>query len=101
MDNNINKQDSDQEIKTTSLHNLCFFIIIVLLCVILCFTCKTYLLVRDPVYVGTLEHYDSLYENREFHISMDQSGNITGYNAPDGTHYTFKTPISPTEFHNK
>lgn len=99
MENDNNK--NNEEINTTALHNLMFFIIIVLLCVILYFTVKTYLGVENPINIGSLQHYDSLYKSREWHISMDQFGNITGYDAPDGTHYVFKTPITPNEFHTK
>lgn len=95
-----NDKNNNEEINTTSLHNLCFFIIIVLICAVLYFTVHTYIQTRDQVNTGSLEHYDTLYSTRQSHISIDQSGNITGYNAPDGTHYTFDTPIPSDIFYN-
>ena len=91
-----NDNNNNSEIDTTALHNLIFFIIIVLLCIILFVTVKTYSVVYKPTNQGSLNHYDSLYSERGEHISMNQAGDITGYNAPDGTHYTFDTPI-PTD----
>lgn len=96
----MGNDNNNEEINTTSLHNLCFFIIIVLLCAILYFTYKTYIITKAPVNVGSLEHYDSLYDRSTGNISMDGKGNITGYNAPDGTHYTFEAPIPSDIFYS-
>lgn len=95
MENDNNKNGID----TTALHNLMFFIIIVLLCIILFVTVKIYGVVYNPSNQGSLNHYDSMYSKRGEHISTDQAGNITGYNAPDGTHYTFDAPIPADIFY--
>lgn len=98
---NDNKNNEDQEINTTALHNLMFFIIIVLLLAILYFAYHAYYNTEHPKALGSLQHYDSLYSNREWHVSMDPSGeNVTGYTAPDGTYYTFQNPIPTNTFRN-
>lgn len=96
-----NNNNEDQDINKTALHNLCFFIIIVLLCTILYFTISNHNNAVKPQNIGSLKHYDSIYNKRESHISFNQQGNITGYNSPNGKHYTFETPISPDEFFKK
>lgn len=95
MENDNNKNGID----TTALHNLMFFIIILLLCIILFVTVKIYGVVYNPGNQGSLNHYDSMYSERGEHISTDQAGNITGYNTPDGTHYTFDAPIPADIFY--
>lgn len=97
----MENDNKKSEIDTTALHNLMFFIIIVLLCVILFVTVKIYGVVYNPTNTnqGTLNHYDSLYSERGEHISMNQSGDITGYNTPDGIHYTFDAPIPADIFY--
>ena len=77
-DNNENNEELNK------LHNQLFFIIIMLLCVILYFAYKTYNLTANPVNVGSLKHYNSIYPERKEHYSMDGNGNITGYHTPDG-----------------
>lgn len=51
--------DNNEEINTTSLHNLCIFIIIVLLCAILYFTVKTYMHVTNPIDIEKLQYYNT------------------------------------------
>lgn len=93
-----NDNDNNEEIN--KLHNELFFIIIVLLCVILYFAYKTYDLTANPVNVGSLKHYNSIYSERKEHYSMDGNGNITGYTTPDGLYYIFEEPIPDDIFFN-
>lgn len=95
---NENKNNNN-EIDTTALHNLMFFIIIILLVSILYFSYHTFKNTAVTQNIGSLQHYDSLYSERDGHISINQSGNIIGYSSPDGTKYIFETPISPDVFY--
>lgn len=95
---NDNNSNEDQGINTNALHNLMFFIILVLLCIILYFTFKTYKTANHPVNVGSLQHYDSIYSRETGNISMNEYGDITGYHTPDGLYYTFEEPIPADEF---
>lgn len=97
---NDNENNNNSEVGTAALHNLMFFIIIVLLCIILFVCVKTYGQVSDKTNIGSLKHYDSLYSEREGHISMNQAGDITGYYTPDGTQYKFEEPIPSGIFYN-
>lgn len=94
MDNDNNNEEINK------LHNELFFIIIVLLCIILYFAYKTYDLNANPVNVGSLQHYNSIYSERKEHYSMDGNGNITGYTTPDGLYYIFEEPIPDDIFFN-
>lgn len=93
-----NDNDNNEEIH--KLHNQLFFIIIVLLCAILYFAYKTYNITANPVNVGSLKHYNSIYPERKEHYSMDGNGNITGYTTPDGLYYIFEEPIPDDIFFN-
>ena len=93
-DNNENNEEINK------LHNQLFFIIIVLLCAILYFAYKSYNLAANPVNVGSLKHYNSIYPERKEHYSMDGNGNITGYTTPDGLYYIFEEPIPDNIFFN-
>lgn len=101
MGNDNNNSNEDQGVNTNALHNLMFFIILVFLCVILYFTFKTYQTANHPVNVGSLQHYDSLYDERQWHISMSEYGDVTGYHTPDGLYYTFEEPIPADIFYNE
>lgn len=97
---NDNENNEELYEEVNKLHNLFFFIIIALLCAILYFAYKTYDLAANPVNVGSLKHYDSIYSERRAHYSMDGNGNITGYTTPDGLYYIFEEPIPDDKFFN-
>lgn len=92
--------NENNEINTTALHNLMFFIIILLLLAILYFAYKANYNTTHSQNIGSLQHYDSIYSNRETHYSMNQNGDITGYHTPDGLYYTFEEPIPANIFFN-
>ena len=94
MDNDNNNEEINK------LHNLFFFIIIAILCAILYLAYKTYDMAKNPVNVGSLQHYNSIYSERKEHYSMDGNGNITGYTTPDGLYYIFEEPIPDDIFFN-
>ena len=96
----IDNNNNNEEINTNALHNLIFFIIIALLCAILYFAYKTYDITANPVNIGSLKHYNSIYPERKEHYSMDGNGNITGYTTPDGLYYIFEEPIPYDNFFN-
>lgn len=97
---NDNKSNEELYEEINKLHNLFFFIIIALLCAILYFTYKTYDMAANPVNVGSLRHYDSIYSRETGNVSMDGNGKITGYTTPDGMYYIFEKPIPYDKFFN-
>lgn len=101
MGNDNNNSNEDQGINTNVLHNLMFFLILVLLVAILFFAYNAYQNTISPQNIGSLQHYDSLYNERQWHISMNEYGDVTGYHTPDGLYYTFEEPIPADIFYNE
>lgn len=90
--------NNDADTRADKTQNLCLFIIMILCGAILVLTYKTYKL--ESTNWGSLEHYDSMYEERQGHVSMNHNGDITGYEGKDGIEYSFKVPIPADYFYN-
>lgn len=58
MENEKNNSEKN-EINTTALHNLMFFIIIVLLCLILFVSVKTYAQISNPINMEKIQYYNT------------------------------------------
>lgn len=89
---------NNNETSTDKTQNLCLFILMLLCIAILVLTYKTYKL--ESTNWGSLEHYDSMYEERQGHISMNQHGEVISYVDKNGIEFFLKTPIPADDFYN-
>lgn len=90
--------NNDTDTRADKTQNLCLFIIMILCGAILVLSYKTYKL--ESTNWGSLEHYDSMYEERQGHISINQNGEVISYVDKNGIEYFLKTPIPADYFYN-
>lgn len=95
MDKDNEEFKPNPQINTTNVFLLAILVCLLFLCYYIPHTSK-----ENSNNIGNLQHYDSLYSERQEHISINQKGNVTGYYAPDGTFYYFETPIPTEIFYN-
>ena len=99
---NDNKSNSNKnkDISANAFYDVMFIIIIPLLFANLYFSIKAYNMAKNPVNVGSLQHYDSIYTERKEHYSMNENEEVTGYYTKDGLYYIFEEPIPAYLFYN-
>lgn len=86
------------QINTTNVFLLAILVCLLFLCFYISHANKSN--IESNKKIGSLQHYDSLYSERQGHISIDQNSNIIGYVTPDGTNYYFENPIPSEIFYN-
>lgn len=90
---------NDNTAVENKIQNLCLFIIMVLCGAILVLTYRIYTL--ESTNWGSLEHYDSMYDERQGHISMNQNGEVISYVDKNGIEFFLKTPVPANYFYNE
>lgn len=104
MEENKNTNDQkfnpewERNITEHSGQNIFLLIITCLLIAVLFFTYRTYQ--NSCKNWGSLEHYDSLYTERQGHIGWNQKGEIYAYTTPNGETYYLHEPIPADKFYH-
>lgn len=98
-----NKQVTQEEYESRNIiehtgQNLFLLIITALLLANLYFSYKAY--DNSNKNWGSLEHYDSLYSERQGHIGMNGMGEIDAYTTPNGETYYLHEPVPADEFYH-
>lgn len=78
--------------------NIFLLIITGLLIATLFFTYRTYQ--NSCKNWGSLEHYDSLYTERQDHIRLNQNGEVYIYTTPNGETYYLHDPVPSDKFYH-
>jgi len=78
--------------------NIFLLIIAGLLIATLFFTYRTYQ--NSCKNWGSLEHYDSLYPERQGNININQNGEVYAYTTPNGETYYLHDPVSSDRFYH-
>lgn len=88
----------ERNITDHSGQNIFLLIITGLLIATLFFTYRTYQ--NSCKNWGSLEHYDSLYSERQGHIEFNQNGEVYAYTTPNGETYYLHDPVSSDSFYH-
>lgn len=88
----------ERNITEHSGQNIFLLIITGLLIAILFFTYRTYQ--NSCKNWGSLEHYDSLYSERQDHIRLNQNGEVYIYTTPNGETYYLHDPVPSDKFYH-
>lgn len=103
---NENKTTKEQDFNPEWEHNITnhsgqnIFLLIItgLLIATLFFTYRTYQ--NSCKNWGSLEHYDSLYSERQDHIRLNQNGEVYIYTTPNGETYYLHDPVPSDKFYH-
>lgn len=87
---------NDKDKKSTT--NL--LLLLILGCLVFLCLYIPYIYTDSQKNIGSIEHYDSLYSERQGHIGINQLGEVYGYTTPDGITYYFPEPIPTDSFYN-
>lgn len=88
----------ERNITNHSGQNIFLLIITGLLIATLFFTYRTYQ--NSCKNWGSLEHYDSLYSERQDHIRLNQNGEVYIYTTPNGETYYLHDPVPSDKFYH-
>lgn len=88
----------ERNITDHSGQNIFLLIITGLLIATLFFTYRTYQ--NSCKNWGSLEHYDSLYSERQDHIRLNQNGEVYIYTTPNGETYYLHDPVPSDKFYH-
>lgn len=89
---------NERNITVHSGQNIFLLIITGLLIATLFFTYRTYQ--NSCKNWGSLEHYDSLYSERQGHIGFNQNGEVYAYTTPNGETYYLHNPVPSDKFYH-
>lgn len=98
MNENKTTKEQDRNITDHNRQNIFLLIITGLLIATLFFTYRTYQ--NSCKNWGSLEHYDSLYSERQGHIGFNQNGEVYAYTTPNGETYYLHNPVPSDKFYH-